>query len=99
MRRIKSKGKLESARRTLQSASAVSRYTVAKGPPWIRPDPRLRSALAGPMVTHHGAAIEPARVGELLRSIVGYEGQPVSKLAMQLGPHVFLRTARFWTKA
>ena len=51
----------------------------------------LRGALTAPTVTHYGAIIDPARVGELLRAIDGYEGQPITKLAMQLAPHVFVR--------
>lgn len=44
-----------------------------------------------PTVTHYGAVLEPAGAGELLRAIDGYEGQPMTKLAMQLAPHVFVR--------
>lgn len=91
VRRIESKGKLESARRTLQLAGAVFRYAVATAR--IRSDPTrdLKGALTSPSVTHYGAILEPSRVGELLRAIDGYDGQPISKLAMQVAPHVFVR--------
>jgi integrase len=51
----------------------------------------IRGALTAPTVTHYGAIIDPARVGELLCAIDGYEGQPITKLAMQLAPHLFVR--------
>lgn len=91
VRKIERKGQLESARRTLQLAGAVFRYAVATARLSSDPTRDLRGALTAPTVTHYGAIIEPARVGELLRAIDGYEGQPITKLAMQLAPHVFVR--------
>ncbi|MDT8280627.1 MAG: tyrosine-type recombinase/integrase [Erythrobacter sp.] len=91
IRRIEGKGKLESARRSLQLAGAVFRYAVATAR--LRSDPTrdLRGALTAPTVTHYGAITELVKVGELLRSIDGYEGSGVTKLALQLAPHVFVR--------
>lgn len=91
VRKIERKGQLESARRTLQLAGAVFRYAVATARLTSDPTRDLRGALTAPTVTHYGAIIDPARVGELLRAIDGYEGQPITKLAMQLAPHVFVR--------
>ena len=91
VRKIERKGQLESARRTLQLAGAVFRYAVATARLASDPTRDLRGALTAPTVTHYGAIIDPARVGDLLRAIDGYEGQPITKLAMQLAPHVFVR--------
>lgn len=91
VRKIERKGQLESARRTLQLAGAVFRYAVATARLASDPTRDLRGALTAPTVIHYGAIIDPARVGELLRAIDGYEGQPITKLAMQLAPHVFVR--------
>ena len=91
VRKIERKGQLESARRTLQLAGAVFRYAVATARLASDPTRDLRGALTAPTVTHYGAIIDPVRVGELLRAIDGYEGQLVTKLAMQLAPHVFVR--------
>lgn len=91
IRKIESKGTLESARRTLQLASMVFRYAVATAR--LRSDPTrdLRGALTAPKVTHYGAITDAKRVGELLRAIDGYEGQGLTRLAMQISPHVFVR--------
>lgn len=91
VRKIEAKGNFESARRTLQLASMVFRYAVATAR--LRSDPTrdLRGALTAPKVTHYGAITDAKRVGELLRAIDGYEGQGLTKLAMQLAPHVFVR--------
>ncbi len=91
VKKIEGKGNLESARRTLQLASMVFRYAVATAR--LRSDPTrdLRGALTTPKVTHYGAITDAARVGELLRAIEGYEGQGLTKLALQIAPHVFVR--------
>lgn len=91
VRKIEGKGNLESARRTLQLASMVFRYAVSTAR--LRSDPTrdLRGALTAPKVTHYGAITEANRVGELLRAIDGYEGSGITKLALQISPHVFVR--------
>lgn len=91
IRRIESKGKLESAKRTLQLAGSVFRYAVATARLESDPTRDLRGALLNPTITHCGAVLDPGEAGELLRAIDGYEGQPIIKLAMQLAPHVFVR--------
>ncbi len=91
VRRIESKGKLESAKRTLQLAGSVFRYAVATARLKSDPTRDLRGALMNPAMTHYGAVLDPDGAGELLRAIDGYEGQPITKLAMQLAPHVFVR--------
>jgi len=91
IRKIEKRGKLESARRTLQLASAVFRYAVATARLKSDPTRDLRGALTTPTVTHYGAITDSAEVGNLLRSIDGYEGQGMTKWALQLAPHVFVR--------
>ncbi len=91
VRKIERKGTLESARRALQLASAVFRYAIATARLASDPTRDLKGALATPKVTHYGAITEASRVGELLRTIDGYEGMGLTKLALQLAPHVFVR--------
>jgi len=91
LRKIESRGTLESAKRTLQLASMVFRYAVATAR--LRSDPTrdLKGALTTPTVKHYGAIIDPVKVGQLLRTIDGYDGQGLTKLALQMAPHVFVR--------
>ncbi len=91
VRKIEVKGRLESARRTLQLAGAVFRYAVATARLASDPTRDLRGALTAPTVTHYGAITDPKRVGELLRAIDDYEGGGITKLALQIAPHVFVR--------
>jgi integrase len=91
IRKMESRGALESARRTLQVAGAVFRYAVATARLASDPTRDLRGALTSPRVTHYGAITDASRVGELLRAIDGYEGHGITGLAMQIAPHVFVR--------
>ncbi len=91
LKRIEARGKYETARRCRSFSSRVFRYAAATGRSEHDPTSMLRGALVTPKVTHHGAILEPAAVGKLLRSIDAYTGYPVSRLAMQLLPHVMSR--------
>ena len=91
VRKIEARGKLESARRTLQLASLIFRYAIATARLTSDPTRDLRGALTSPTVTHYGAITDAKRVGELLRSIDDYDGSGITKLALQLAPHVFVR--------
>lgn len=91
VRKIEDKGNLESARRTLQLASSVFRYAVATARLTSDPTRDLRGALITPKVKHYGAITDPARAGELLVAIDGYDGHGITKVALQIAPHVFVR--------
>ena len=51
----------------------------------------LRGALKPLAVKHMGALTEPKKVGELLRAIDQYQGQPMTRAALQLAPLLFQR--------
>ncbi len=91
LRRIEATGNYETARRVLQLAGRVFRYAVATARLPSDPSRDLRGALTAPQPTHYGAIIEAKRAGELLRAIEGYDGQVLTKLAMQLSANVFVR--------
>lgn len=67
------------------------RYAVANQIAGTDPTRDLRSALSNRRPKKLAAILEPQRVGELLRNIDGYEGLPLTKLALQLSPLVFVR--------
>lgn len=91
VRKLESRGNLESARRALQLAGGVFRYAVATTR--LRSDPTrdLKGALRSPEVQHRAAILDPQKLGELLRAIGGYTGHYTTKFALELAPHVFLR--------
>jgi integrase len=81
----------EKAQRTLQFIGQVFRFAVANQIAPRDPTRDLRGALTNRKPTHLAAILEPKRVGELLRAIDGYEGQPATLLALRLSPLVFVR--------
>jgi integrase len=91
LKRIEARGKLETAHRTKSVCSRVFRYAVATGRAERDPCADLRGALASPITRNFAAIVEPGRVGELLRAIDGYVGQPSAHAALRLAPYVFVR--------
>jgi integrase len=91
LQKVDAKGHLETARRMRSLAGRIFRYAVATSRASADPSALLRGALVAPKVTHHSAILERKAVGELLRAIDGYSGQPLTCLALKLTPHVFVR--------
>ena len=91
LRRIESRGALETAHRAMQNCGQVFRYAVATGRAERDPTGDLRGALPPPKEKHHASIIEPKRIGELLRAIDAYEGFFATKCALRLAPLVFVR--------
>lgn len=90
-RRIEGKGKLESARRSLQLAGAVFRYAVVTARLVSDPTRDLRGALTAPTVTGYGAIADAKKAGELRHAIDDYQGSGITRLALQIAPHAFVR--------
>lgn len=91
LKRIEAKGKYETARRCRSFASRVFRYGVATGRCETDPTSVLRGALVTPKVTHHGTILDPEDVGEMLRAVDAYSGHLITRLALQISPHVMAR--------
>ena len=91
LRKQESADALETAKRTRAFASRVFRYAVATARAKADPAALLRGAIAGPKVKNLAAIVDSKRVGELLRAIDVYAGAPLTRLALQLSPHLFVR--------
>ncbi len=91
VRRIESRGALETAHRALGACGQVFRYAVATGRAERDPSHDLRGALPPVKGEHFSAITDPKRVGELLRAIDGYQGTLTVQCALRLAPLVFVR--------
>jgi integrase len=91
LKRIEAKGKHETARRCRSFSSRVFRYAVATGRTETDPTSVLKGALVTPKTKHHSAILDPNGVGELLRSIDAYSGHAITRIAMQVSPHLMAR--------
>jgi integrase len=91
LKRIEAKGVIDTAHRTREVCGRVFRYAIATGRAKHDIAADLRGALAPRTTTHHAAITDPTNVGELLRAIDGYDGQPTTAAALKLAPYVFVR--------
>jgi integrase len=91
LRKVENKGHYETARRMRSLAGRIFRYAVATSRATSDPSSLLKGALITPKVKHHSAIVEPQKVGELLRAIDSFQGQPLTVIALKLTPHVFVR--------
>ena len=91
LRRVESRGKLETAQRLQQRCGQVFRYAVATGRAERDPTFDIRGALATPKTVNRAAITEPTKIGELLRAIDGYSGSFVTACALRLAPLTFVR--------
>lgn len=91
LRRIEARGRHDTAHRARADCARIFRHAVATGRAERDPTSDLKGALA-PVKTRHFAAItEPGQVGELLRALDGYRGQPSTEIALKLAPLLFVR--------
>jgi integrase len=91
LRRVESRGALETAHRIHQICGQVFRYAVATGAAQRDPSADLRGALPPVREVHHAALTKPNDVATLLRSISEYKGTFPVKCALRLAPLVFVR--------
>jgi len=91
LRRVESRGALETAHRIRTIAGQVFRYAVATGRTERDPSGDLKGALPQPGEKHHAAITDPKEVAPLLRVIEGYQGHLIVKCALRLAPLFFVR--------
>ncbi|MHB8562671.1 MAG: tyrosine-type recombinase/integrase [Acidiferrobacteraceae bacterium] len=91
VRRIESRGALETAHRALGNCGQVFRYAIATGRAERDPSGDLRGALPPVKGEHFAATTEPKRVAEILRAMDGYEGTLTVRCALRVAPLVFVR--------
>ena len=91
LRRIESRGALDTAHRTHQQCGQVFRYAVATGRALRDPSADLKGALPPAKTKHHASMTDPQQIGELLRAIRGYSGYFPTQCALRFAPLVFVR--------
>lgn len=91
LRKIEARGRHETAVRLRGMFGTLFRYAIATGRAQRDVSFDLRGALITPRTKHRAAVLRPKEVGELLRAIDGYEGQPTVQIALRLAPYVFVR--------
>lgn len=102
LRSVEGRGRHESARRLRSVCGRVFRYAIATGRAEHDLTANLRDALTTPKVKHLAAITNSQQVGPLLRAIEGFDGHNVTRAALRLAPHVFVRPGELrhaeWTE-
>lgn len=91
LRRIESRGALDTAHRALQNCGQVFRYAVATGRAERDPCGDLKGALPPAKPGHFAALTEPDAVAKLLRAMDDVNATFVVKCALRLAPLLFVR--------
>ena len=91
LRRVESRGALETAHRLRGLVGQIFRYAIATGRAEHDLSADLKGALPPTKEKHLASITVPKMVGSLLRAIDGYEGHFVTKCALKLAPLVFVR--------
>jgi integrase len=91
LRRVESRGAIETTHRVQQNCGQVFRYAVATSRAESDPSRDLRGALTPWKPQHYATLTEPREVGRVLHDIESYEGSFVTKCAMKLSPMLFVR--------
>ncbi|MBI5721069.1 MAG: integrase arm-type DNA-binding domain-containing protein [Burkholderiales bacterium] len=91
LRRVEARGARELPHSLLEACSQVFRYGVSTGRCERNPAADLRGALKPVLTRHVSAVVEPDQVGDLMRAIDSYHGQPVTRVALLLSALLFQR--------
>jgi len=91
LRKIVDRGLRETAHRARADCSSIFRFAILTGRATSDPCIHLRGAIPPVRATHFAAVTEPRRVGELMRAIHHYSGDPVTRAALRLLPLVIVR--------
>lgn len=91
LKRLEKRGVRDTAHKVRALCGRVFRYAIATGRATRDISADLKGALAPKAAQSYPAITEPAKVGQLLRAIEGYDGWPTVNAALRLAPYVFLR--------
>jgi len=97
VRRIETRGALETAHRALQNIGQILRYAVATGHAVVDITSSLRGALPPSQPRHMAAPEIPEAAGSILRAMDAFKGGPIVSAAMRLLPLLFCRPGELRT--
>ncbi len=91
LKKLEARGTLETAKKCRSFASRVFRYGIWTGRCSVDVARDLQGALTSPKAKNYAAILEPIKFGALLRAIEVFDGSPITKFALQLSPHIYVR--------
>jgi len=91
LRKIESRGAVETAHRAKQTAGQIFRFAVSSGRAERDPSSDLTGALKPPKKKHLASITDPKEVGNLMLAIEGFQGTATVMAALKLSPILFSR--------
>ncbi len=91
LRRIESRGAIDTTHRVKSIVSTVFRYAIATGRAVRNPAADVGVALKTTVKGHHPAIVEPKRFAQMLRDIYAYSGSTITRAALQIHALTFQR--------
>jgi integrase len=91
LRRIESRGAIDTTHRVKSIVSTVFRYAIATGRAVRNPAADVGVALKTTVKGHHPAVTEPKRFAQMLRDIYAYSGSNITRAALQIHALTFQR--------
>lgn len=91
LRRVESRGAVETAHRLRRYSSKIFVYAIATGRAENDPAASLSDALQPYQENHFATLTNPTEVGQLMRAIDGYTGTLSVRIALNLAPLTFVR--------
>jgi integrase len=91
LRRIESRGAVDTTHRIKSIMSTVFSYAIATGRGIRNPASDVGVALKTKVKGHHPAIVEPKRFGQMLRDIDTYSGSTITRAALQIHALTFQR--------
>jgi integrase len=93
LHRVKERGHLETAQRVREAVQHVFQYAVDVGT--LEPAKNFVNSRTGglpaPRARHYAAITDPQELGQLLRDILAYKGNVITRAALRLSPLLFQR--------
>jgi integrase len=91
LRLMEDRGAVETAHRVKQICGQVFRYAIATGRADRDPSADLKGALESTNSKNMATITDPKKIGELMRAIVGYQGNLITRCALKMAPLTFVR--------
>jgi integrase len=91
LRKVETRGAVDTAHRCLQYCGQIFRYGIATGRIKHDISADLKGALRPAVHSHMASLTAPKDVGGLLRAIDSYTGNLIVKMALRIAPYVFVR--------
>lgn len=92
LRKVEARGAIEVAKRLKQSVSSVFRFAIAEGLIAHNPAAEIGAALKPTPRVRHFSTIKPSGAHDLVHKIAAYDGEAITRIALQFILHTFVRT-------